>query len=161
MYKRALTVKQMSIRKFTGAWWERDREKNPAVEICRVAGCESRSNNLDVPSGDGSYWALRKPWRHLIRHLSASPQTFSQAPAGDHPPPCTPPPPHTLTPPRLPLHPHCLRCTRPPNLKDVETNTFQQTVTPSTPSDRLPDGAPPPFLCGDRCGAWIISWKKC
>lgn len=40
---------------------------------------QSWGNNLDVLPADRSYWALRKPWRHLIRHLSSSLQTISWA----------------------------------------------------------------------------------
>lgn len=40
---------------------------------------QSWGNNLDVLPADRSYWALRKPWRHLIRHLSSSVQTISWA----------------------------------------------------------------------------------
>lgn len=36
-------------------------------------------NNLDMPQKDRSYWALRKPWRHLICHLSSSLQPISWA----------------------------------------------------------------------------------
>lgn len=41
--------------------------------------CKAESNNLDVPPDDRSHWALTKPWRHLILHLSSSLQAISWA----------------------------------------------------------------------------------
>lgn len=70
----------------------RGNDKNPILnlKVCCFTGvilglaeCHRRlqswGNNLDVSPEDRSYWALRKPWRHLIPHLSSSLQTISWA----------------------------------------------------------------------------------
>ena len=62
-----LNLKVYSLAGITQDWAERYKR------------LQSWGNNLDVPPEDRSYWALRKPWRHLIRHLSSPLQPISWA----------------------------------------------------------------------------------
>ena len=96
---------------------------------------QRRGNNLDVPPEDRSHWALRKPWRHLICHLSSSLQTFSRARLESTPPPS----------PSLPLSPAHGRtdvwwmrgaCT--------QASVSQQSMTPFTPPTSAVSSVWPP-----------------
>lgn len=104
-------------------------------KVCSLAGItqdraerykrrQNRGNNLDVPPEDRSYWALRKPWRHLIRHLSSSLQPISWARLESI----------------LRLSPRPRRQTHTPsNMMDegsahTQAVLFQQSMTPFTPT---------------------------